>query len=90
MEALAQGLPVLSTQHSGIPELVRDGESGFLVREGDVDALAERLEFFLAHPEIWSKMGRAGREHAEKYYNIDTLNNRLVVLYQELLAGKLS
>ncbi|HHT9113085.1 MAG: glycosyltransferase [Planctomycetes bacterium] len=90
MEALAQGLPVLSTQHSGIPELIRDGESGFLVREGDVDALAERLEFFLVHPEIWSKMGRAGREHAEKYYNIDTLNDRLVGLYQELLAGKLS
>ncbi|MBM4065603.1 MAG: colanic acid biosynthesis glycosyltransferase WcaL [Planctomycetes bacterium] len=90
MEALAQGLPVLSTQHSGIPELIQDGESGFLVREGDVDALAERLEFFLVHPEIWSKMGRAGREHAEKYYNIDTLNDRLVGLYQELLAGKVS
>ncbi|MBI5679172.1 MAG: glycosyltransferase [Planctomycetes bacterium] len=90
MEALAQGLPVLSTQHSGIPELIRDGESGFLVREGDVDALAERLEFFLVHPEIWSKMGRAGREHVEKYYNIDTLNDRLAGLYQELLAGKLS
>ncbi|OHB42514.1 MAG: colanic acid biosynthesis glycosyltransferase WcaL [Planctomycetes bacterium GWB2_41_19] len=90
MEALAQGLPVLSTQHSGIPELIQDGESGFLVREGDVDALAERLEFFLVHPEIWSKMGRAGREHVEKYYNIDTLNDRLAGLYQELLAGKLS
>jgi colanic acid/amylovoran biosynthesis glycosyltransferase len=90
MEALAQGLPVLSTQHSGIPELIQDGESGFLVREGDVDALAGRLEFFLVHPEIWSKMGRAGREHVEKYYNIDTLNDRLAGLYQELLAGKLS
>jgi len=90
MEALAQGLPVLSTQHSGIPELIQDGESGFLVREGDVDALAERLEFFLVHPEIWSKMGRAGREHVEKYYDIDTLNDRLVGLYQELLARKLS
>ncbi len=90
MEALAQGLPVLSTQHSGIPELIQDGESGFLVREGDVDALAERLEFFLVHPETWSKMGRAGREHVEKYYNIDTLNDRLAGLYQELLAGKSS
>jgi colanic acid/amylovoran biosynthesis glycosyltransferase len=40
MEALAQGLPVLSTRHSGIPELVRDGEFGFLVPERDLDALA--------------------------------------------------
>lgn len=45
MEALAQGIPVLSTQHSGIPEVVQDGKSGFLVPERDVDALAEKLVF---------------------------------------------
>lgn len=89
MEALAQGMPVLSTQHSGIPELVQDGESGFLVPEGDVDALADRLEFLVKHQEIWSEMGRKGREHVEKFYNINSLNNRLVELYHQLLKGTL-
>ncbi len=47
MEALSQGIPVISTCHSGIPELIRDGESGFLVPERDVDALAEKLEYLV-------------------------------------------
>lgn len=84
MEALAQGMPVLSTQHSGIPELVQDGESGFLVPERNVEALADKLEFLIKHPEIWSEMGRKGRKHVERYFDIDNLNNRLVELYQLL------
>ena len=90
MEALAQGIPVLSTQHSGIPEVVEDGKSGFLVPERDVDALAEKLVFFIEHPESWTKMGQAGREYVEKCYNIDTLNDKLVDLYQHLIDGKLT
>jgi colanic acid/amylovoran biosynthesis glycosyltransferase len=82
MEALAQGLPVLSTYHSGIPELVQDGESGFLVPERDVDALAERLGYLVKHQEIWPDMGRAGRDYIERYYDINKLNDRLVQLYQ--------
>jgi len=78
MEALAQGLPVLSTYHSGIPELVQDGKSGFLVPERDVNALAEKLEHLVKHQEIWADMGRAGRAYVERYYNIDKLNDQLV------------
>jgi colanic acid/amylovoran biosynthesis glycosyltransferase len=89
IEALSQGLPVLSTQHSGIPELVRDGEFGFLVPERDVNALAEKLEYLIEHPERWSKMGQAGRDYVTRYYNIDKLNDQLVNLYQRLLDGGL-
>jgi len=89
MEALAQGLPVLSTYHSGIPELVQDGKSGFLVPERDVDALAEKLEHLVKHQEIWADMGRAGRDYVERYYDIDKLNDQLVQLYQQLLGGEL-
>ena len=88
MEALAQGLPVLSTLHSGIPELVQDEISGFLIPERDVDALAAKLIYLIEHPEVWSDMGRAGRAYVEKYYDINKLNDQLVVLYQQLLDGK--
>ncbi len=87
MEALAQGMPVLSTQHSGIPELVQDGESGFLVPERNVAALAEKLAYLVKHPEMWQKMGRTGREYVERYYDIDKLNDILVELYQRALLG---
>ena len=90
MEALAQGLPVLSTRHSGIPELVQDGESGFLVPERDVDALAGRLEYLIEHPERWPEMGRVGRDHVKRCYDINKLNDQLVRLYQHLLDGEMS
>ena len=89
MEALSQGLPVLSTHHSGIPELIQDGEFGFLVPERDVDALVERLEYLIEHPELWPKMGRAGRDHVARYYDINRLNDQLVDLYRGLLNGRL-
>jgi len=89
MEALAQGLPVLSTQHAGIPELVQDGKSGFLVPERDVNALTERLEFLVQHQGLWPEMGRAGRDYVERHHDINKLNDQLVQLYQRLLDGGL-
>ncbi|MBW2310785.1 MAG: glycosyltransferase [Deltaproteobacteria bacterium] len=86
-EAQAVGMPVISTLHNGIPEGVQDGKSGFLVPERDVDALAEKLEYLILHPEIWPKMGRAGRKYVEEHYDIKKLNQRLVKIYEELLSG---
>lgn len=88
METMAKGLPVVTTQHSGIPELVQDGISGFLVPERDVEALAEKLSYLVNHPELWSKMGAAGRSFVEKHYNISNLNNQLVEIYQNLLDNE--
>jgi colanic acid/amylovoran biosynthesis glycosyltransferase len=85
-EAMAMGLPVISTYHSGIPELVEDGVSGFLVPERDVMALFQKLSYTIAHPEVWHEMGRAGRLYVEKYYDSDKLNDQLVEIYQQILA----
>jgi colanic acid/amylovoran biosynthesis glycosyltransferase len=88
MEAFAAGLPVVSTNHAGIPELVQDGDSGFLVPEKDVKALVQKLEILIEQPELRDAMGRTGRTTVEEYYNIETLNNRLVEVYQQLLRGE--
>ncbi|WNM60287.1 glycosyltransferase [Candidatus Nitrospira neomarina] len=85
-EAMAMGLPVIATQHSGIPELVEDGVSGYLVRERDADALADRLSYLVDHPEKWPDMGRAGRARVETDYDMKTLNDRLVELYGQVCA----
>lgn len=89
LEALAQGVPVVSTRHSGIPEVVQDGVSGFLVPERDIGALAERLAHLIEHREIWANMGRAGRHHVETYHDINKLNDQLVQYYQQSLNGNL-
>ncbi len=88
-EGMAVGLPVLSTFHSGIPELVEDGVSGYLVAENDVTALTNRLVCLVDQVERWPAMGRAGRAKIEADYNIETLNDRLVDLYEGLLEPSL-
>jgi colanic acid/amylovoran biosynthesis glycosyltransferase len=84
-EAMAMGLPVISTVHAGIPELVKDGVSGFLVPEHDVEALADRLMRLVDHPETWVAMGRAGRQQIEAEFDTDRLNDELLVLYKGML-----
>lgn len=88
MEALARGLPALATWHTGIPEVVEDGVSGYLVNEHDVPALTDRLTQFLRAPERWPALGQAGRAHIERHHDIDQLNDQLVQLYRELLERR--
>lgn len=87
MEAMASGLPVISTRHSGIPELVEDGRSGLLADEGDVASLRERIEYLLDHPALWPEMARHARKRVEQLYDIRRLNDRLLGLFEELLAA---
>ncbi|WP_127903620.1 glycosyltransferase [Solirhodobacter olei] len=61
MEAMASGIPVVASQLAGVPELVRDGVSGFIVPPGDAVTLTERLERLLRDPELCRHMGEAGR-----------------------------
>lgn len=85
IEACAMGMPVVSTLHSGIPEVVCDGKSGYLVPERDVDALVDRLRYLIDHPERWKSMGEVGRGHVEQHFDVTVLNNRLVDHYRQLL-----
>ncbi|MGQ3684418.1 MAG: glycosyltransferase [Candidatus Loosdrechtia sp.] len=87
-EAMASGLPVISTFHSGIPELVTDGVSGFLVPERDSASLADSLEYLINHPEICNEMGKAGRKQVEQKFDIHRLNEELEELYLTLLQKK--
>ncbi len=84
-EAMAMGLPVVGTKHAGIPELVTDGVSGFLVPERDVHSLAERITYLIENTEIWPKIGRAARAVVENRYDVNKLSDELVGIYQGLL-----
>ena len=79
------GLPVISTFHGGIPELVEDGISGFLVPERDPNAIAEKLNYLIAHPNIWEGMGKAGRVRVEEKYDMNKLNDELVEIYNNVV-----
>lgn len=85
LEAGACGLPVVSTLHAGIPEIVRDGESGYLVPEGDHEALAGCLRVLLRSPERRRAMGEAGRRRVLAEHTTAAVAGRLEALYAELL-----
>ncbi|MBX2997541.1 MAG: glycosyltransferase [Caldilineaceae bacterium] len=81
MEAMAMNLPVLSTYHSGIPELVRDGVDGYLVEERDVSAYAARMADILTFPPVSS------RAWVTQQFDIAKNNRELVHIYQHILDG---
>ena len=84
MESMARGLPVISTYHSGIPELIENGVSGYLLAEREINDLANKIEHLIAEPELRQKMGQAGRRKVETDYNIDLLNDHLVEILQQI------
>ncbi len=86
MEAMASGLPVLSTRHSAIPDLVEDNVSGFLVEEHDVPALADRLTTLAVDPALRARMGSAGRRTVSREFEIGALNARLESHYRTLVG----
>ncbi|MFW6143570.1 MAG: glycosyltransferase [Patescibacteria group bacterium] len=85
MAASAAGMPVVSTQHAGIPEIVVDGETGFLVPERDDSALAEKMLYLAENPDLWNQMGKAGRERMENEFSQSVLIEKLEKIYDTLL-----
>lgn len=83
-EAMAMGMPVVATWHAGTAELVKDGVSGFLVAERDVEALADRIGYLVDHPERWLAMGHAGRVMIQSKFDLDRLNDQLELFFQRL------
>ena len=87
IEALAAGRPVVATLVGGLPDVVRDGEDGFLVPAGATDELAERLARLARDPELRERMGRAGREHVRGRYAVERLVDDVDLLYRSLLEA---
>ncbi len=85
MEAMATGLPAISTYNGGIPELVKDGISGFLVPEKNVDLLIEKMAYLIENPECWGAMGKAGSRQVNREHNKDRANDRLIDIFFSVL-----
>ena len=86
LEAGAAGLPVVSTRHAGIPDVVIEGKTGLLVEEGDVNGMAAHLNELLSRPARCSQMGKNAREHIRASFSSDQHVNRLHEVIQNARA----
>jgi colanic acid/amylovoran biosynthesis glycosyltransferase len=80
-EGMASGLPVVATYHSGIPELIEDGRTGYLAPEHDSESLSERVLRLLQNADLWGPIVAAARRRVEED-DIERLNRRFVELLQ--------
>jgi sugar transferase (PEP-CTERM/EpsH1 system associated) len=87
LEAMATGLPVVATRVGGNPELVSDGESGFLVPPGDSRALAEAIGRYVREPELAREHGAAARRRVETEFSVAQMVDRYAALYAAVTHG---
>jgi glycosyltransferase involved in cell wall biosynthesis len=85
-EGMAHALPVLASHHGGIPRQVVDGQTGFLVAERDVEALASRLRLLLENPALRATLGQAGRLLVEERFDRDRQIHVLEDHYDDVLG----
>jgi glycosyltransferase involved in cell wall biosynthesis len=86
LEAGAYGLPVVATRSGGVPDAVKDGITGFLAEEGDIQGTAEGIIRLLSDPELNRRMGRANREWAETL-SWERCAAEQFRMYQEVVSG---
>jgi colanic acid/amylovoran biosynthesis glycosyltransferase len=84
IEMAATGMPIVSTKHCDIPEVVLNGVTGLLAEERDVSGLVAHLQRLVDYPEKWPEMVQAGRKHVEAEYDARIQGSRLAAIYTEL------
>ena len=85
MEAQATGIPVISTYHAGIPEVVINEKTGYLVEERDSCSLYKIMKYLVEQPGLWNKLGKNGRNHVKEKYNISNQVDKLEIIYKDMI-----
>ena len=85
-EAQATGVPIVSTMHGGIPEIVVDSVTGFLTPERDHRALADRLSFLVANDAVWEQFRNAALRHIEQQFDLITQTALLETIYSSVIG----
>ena len=89
LEAMACGLPVITTSHTGGPDIIDDGVEGFIIPPGDADALAETMLHLYEHPVERIEMGTAARQAAEKR-SWSAYHEQAAHLFERILGDSVS
>lgn len=87
LEAMQFGLPIVASDEGGIPDIVINGETGFLTPKKDAEKLAEKIEILIRHPELRAKMGVASKKRFYELYTLDKFECRLINILKHVSSG---
>ncbi len=87
LEAMLSGLPVVATSVSAVPEIVVDGETGYLAAAGDSETIGRRLLELLQDPARAEELGRVGLARARSEFSVERMTERTVAVYESALPG---
>lgn len=85
LEAMQFSLPIVSTFEGGIPEVIEEGKTGYLVPQKDAKALAEKIEILIQNPALRQQMGKAGRKKYEQEFTLNKFEERLKGILKEIV-----
>jgi glycosyltransferase involved in cell wall biosynthesis len=88
IEGMAAGKPVVATNGGGVPEIVQNGETGWLVPMGDAEALAQAIIRLFENREQARAMGKAGRERVETHFSIQATTRHVEAVYESMLLER--
>ncbi|MEM7118009.1 MAG: glycosyltransferase family 4 protein [Chloroflexota bacterium] len=88
IEACAVGLPVVATRVGGLTDIVVDGETGFLIEAGDIEALAQRLQLLAENDALRQSFGSAARQRAERYFDNGRNAKRIATIIKEVVGER--
>ncbi len=88
VEAMASGLPVITSDCSSLPELIDNGRGGFLCPVDAIDDFVDKIRLLASSPELCKQMGEYNRQKALTCYNPDRMGREYIQLFQQLLMGK--
>ena len=82
LEAMAMGRPIITTDTQGCRETVKDGVNGFLVPIKDAQAVADKMLWFIEHPDRVAEMGKKSIAYAEEKFDVKKVNSEMIRLMQ--------
>lgn len=88
LDAMARGTPVIASRVGGLPDLIRDGETGYLAEPGNPDALARAIRSMASDPEARARIGAAGRRFVEREFTLAGMIAGTERVYEDLLTLK--
>ncbi|MEE8400943.1 MAG: glycosyltransferase family 4 protein [Candidatus Hydrothermarchaeaceae archaeon] len=87
LEALSCGKPMIVTEMGGMPEIIRDGINGYVIKVRDFEALASRIEYLLGADRVRKRLGNTGRQMVTNHYTTEVMTRCHLDVYEQVLSG---